>query len=86
MASRSDGRPAQGHRRRRKYCAGRHSYLKFRRQRIWNRWCAILRTHGCASRDVQTQPEIDRCIEIAHATPGAAPLLEHRRYQICLGP
>lgn len=45
--------------------------LAFRSRRVWNRWCTILDSHGYASRDVKTQAEIERCIEIAHAAPGA---------------
>lgn len=58
--------------------------LEFRRRRIWNRWCAILDTHGFASRDAQTQAEIERCIEIAHAAPGAY-IKEIYLVQIALG-
>lgn len=58
--------------------------LEFRRRRIWNRWCAILGTHGYASRDAQTQAEIERCIEIAHAAPGAY-IREIYLVQIALG-
>ena len=45
--------------------------LEFRRRRIWNRWCTILGSDGYASRDPQMQAELERCIEIAHAAPGA---------------
>ena len=58
--------------------------LEFRRRRIWNRWCTILGTHGYASRDAGTQAEIERCIEIAHAAPGAY-IKEIYLVQIALG-
>jgi hypothetical protein len=58
--------------------------LELRRRRIWNRWCAILDTHGYASRDAQTRAEIERCIEIAHAAPGAY-IEEIYLVQIALG-
>lgn len=45
--------------------------LEFQRRRIWNRWSTILDSRGFASRDEQAQAEIERCIEIAHAAPGA---------------
>lgn len=44
----------------------------FRCRSVWNRWCTILETNGYAGRDAQTQAEIERCIEIAHAAPGAS--------------
>jgi len=46
-------------------------HLTFRCRRAWNRWCTILGSNGYASRDAQTQAEIERCIEIAYAAPGA---------------
>lgn len=58
--------------------------LEFRRRRIWNRWCTILGTDGYASRDAETQAEIERCIEIAHAAPGAY-IQEIYLVQIALG-
>lgn len=58
--------------------------LEFRRRRIWNRWCAILATHGHASQDARIQAEIERCIEIAHAAPGAY-IEEIYLVQIALG-
>lgn len=58
--------------------------LEFRRQRIWNRWCTILGTHGYASRNAQTQAEVERCVEIAHAAPGAY-IKEIYLVQIALG-
>ena len=45
--------------------------LAFRCRSVWNRWCTILDSNGYASRDAQTQAEIERCIEIAQAAPGA---------------
>ena len=45
--------------------------LAFRCRTVWNRWCTILDSNGYASREAQTQAEIERCIEIAHAAPGA---------------
>lgn len=38
---------------------------------VWNRWCTILDSTGYASRDAKTQAEVERCIEIAQAAPGA---------------
>lgn len=58
--------------------------LELRRRRIWNRWCAILDSHGYASKDTQTRAEIERCIEIAHAAPGAY-IEEIYLVQIALG-
>lgn len=58
--------------------------LAFRCRSIWNRWCTILDSRGYASRDVQTQAEIERCIEIAHAAPGAY-VKEIYLIQIALG-
>jgi hypothetical protein len=45
--------------------------LAFRSRTVWNRWCTILGSNGYASRDTRTQAEIERCIEIARAAPGA---------------
>lgn len=45
--------------------------LELQRRRIWNRWCTILGSRGFASRDARIQAKIERCIEIAHAAPGA---------------
>lgn len=45
--------------------------LEFQRRRIWNRWGTILDSRGFASRDAHIQAEIERCIEISHAAPGA---------------
>lgn len=58
--------------------------LEFRRRTVWNRWCMILGTHGYASRDPETQAEIERTIEIAHAAPGAY-ITEIYLVQIALG-
>jgi hypothetical protein len=49
----------------------RASDLEFQRRRIWNRWTTILSSSGFASRDEETRAELNRCIEIAHAAPGA---------------
>ncbi|WP_312772602.1 hypothetical protein [Pseudoxanthomonas mexicana] len=51
---------------------------------VWNRWCTILGTHSYASQDSQTQAEIESCIEIAHAAPGAY-IKEIYLVQIALG-
>jgi hypothetical protein len=45
--------------------------LQYRCRRVWNRWCAIADSRGHKVRDAQTQAELERCIEIAHAAPGA---------------
>jgi hypothetical protein len=45
--------------------------LAFRCRSVWNRWCTILDSDGYVSSDAQTQAEIERCIEIARAAPGA---------------
>lgn len=45
--------------------------LAFRCRIVWNRWCTILDSNGYASRDAKTQAEVERCIEIAQAAPGA---------------
>jgi hypothetical protein len=45
--------------------------LAFRCRSVWNRWCTILDSNSYADRDAHTQAEIERCIEIAHAAPGA---------------
>jgi len=58
--------------------------LAFRCRSVWNRWCTILETNGYAGRDAQTQAEIERCIEIAHAAPGAY-VREVYLVQIALG-
>lgn len=58
--------------------------LAFKCRRVWNRWCTILDSNGYASRDTQTQAEIERCIEIAHAAPGAY-VKEIYLVQIALG-
>jgi hypothetical protein len=51
---------------------------------VWNRWCTILDSHGYASRDTKTQADVERCIEIAHAAPGAY-VKEIYLVQIALG-
>jgi len=58
--------------------------LAFLCRSVWNRWCAILDSHGYASRNAQTQAEIERCIEIAQAAPGAY-VKEIYLVQIALG-
>jgi len=58
--------------------------LAFRCRSVWSRWCTILGSHGYASRDAQTHAEIERCIEIAHAAPGAY-VKEIYLVQIALG-
>lgn len=45
--------------------------LAFRCRRVWNRWGSILDSRGYASRDADTQAALERCIQIAHAAPGA---------------
>lgn len=58
--------------------------LEFRRQRIWNRWCAILETRSYTSGRDTTQAEIEHCIQIAYAAPGAY-IEEILLVQIALG-
>lgn len=41
------------------------------RKRVWNRWVSILGSSGYATRDAELQAEIERCIRVAHAAPGA---------------
>lgn len=41
------------------------------RHRNWNRWASILGSDGFGSQDPETQAEIERCVKIAHAAPGA---------------
>jgi len=45
--------------------------LDLLRQRVWYRWVSILGTNGYASQDPDIQAQIERCIRIAHAAPGA---------------
>lgn len=45
--------------------------LASRCRSVWNRWCTILDSNSYAARDAHTRAEIERCIEIAHAAPGA---------------
>jgi hypothetical protein len=58
--------------------------LELRRRTVWNRWCTILGTQGYISRDSETQAEIERAIQIAHAAPGAY-ITEIYLVQIALG-
>lgn len=58
--------------------------LECRRRTVWNRWCAILGSQSYASLDANTKEEIERCIEIAHAAPGAY-IKEVYLVQIALG-
>lgn len=58
--------------------------LALRSRSVWNRWCTILESHGFTSRDTRTRAEIERCIEIAHAAPGAY-VKEIYLVQIALG-
>lgn len=41
------------------------------RNRVWNRWVSILGESGYATQDPELQTEIEKCIRIAHAAPGA---------------
>ena len=41
------------------------------RKRVWNRWVSILGSSGYATRDSELQAEIEKCIRVAHAAPGA---------------
>ena len=45
--------------------------LEILRQRVWSGWVTILGTSGYASQDPELQAEIEKCISIAHAAPGA---------------
>jgi len=45
--------------------------LPLRCRRVWNRWCTILDSDGYASRDEKIRSEIERCIEVSYAAPGA---------------
>lgn len=45
--------------------------LELIRDRVWNRWCSLLGTSGFASQDPEIQSEVEKCIYIAHAAPGA---------------
>ncbi|MNF56694.1 hypothetical protein D3C84_381930 [compost metagenome] len=45
--------------------------LEAAHRRVWSRWVTILGTSGYASQDPDVQKEVDRCIKIAHAAPGA---------------
>lgn len=45
--------------------------LEIVRQQVWVRWISILGTSGYASQDPHIQEEIEKCIKIAHAAPGA---------------
>lgn len=45
--------------------------LDLLRQRVWYRWVSILGTNGYASQDPDIQAQIESCIRIAHAAPGA---------------
>lgn len=45
--------------------------LELLRQQVWGRWISILDTRGYASQDPLIHEEIEKCIKIAHAAPGA---------------
>lgn len=45
--------------------------LDLMRKRVWSRWVSILGTDGYATQDAKVQSEIEECIRIAHAAPGA---------------
>ena len=45
--------------------------LDVARKQVWNRWTTILETRGYASQHPETLKEIEKCISIAHAAPGA---------------
>ncbi|MDE0127984.1 MAG: hypothetical protein OXQ86_00260 [Gammaproteobacteria bacterium] len=45
--------------------------LDEKRRQVWNRWVTILGTHGYATKDRELQEEIEDCVKIAHAAPGA---------------
>lgn len=53
------------------------------RQRVWGRWVTILGTDGFATKDRELQKEIEGCVKIAHAAPGAF-VDEVYRVQMCL--
>lgn len=40
-------------------------------RKVWTRWVTILGTSGYATQDTELQQEIEHCIKIAHAAPGA---------------
>ena len=45
--------------------------LETAHRKVWSRWVTILGTSGYATQDPELQHEIEHCIEIAHAAPGA---------------
>lgn len=45
--------------------------LELLRKRVWNRWVSILGESGYATQDSELQAEIEKCVRIAHAAPGA---------------
>lgn len=45
--------------------------LEMKRKRVWDRWVSILSSSGYARHDADLQTEIEKCIRIAHAAPGA---------------
>lgn len=45
--------------------------LEAAHRKVWSRWVTILGTSGYASQDPNVQQEIEHCIKIAHAAPGA---------------
>ncbi len=57
--------------------------LEILRKQVWNRWVAILGTDGYVSQDPETQEEIEKCVKIAHAAPGAF-VEEVYLVQLCL--
>ena len=57
--------------------------LDVKRTQVWGRWVTILGTDGYATRDKELQQEIEACVKIAHAAPGAY-VDEVYQVQLCL--
>ena len=53
------------------------------RRRVWGRWVTILGTDGYATKDRELQQEIEACVKIAHAAPGAF-VDEVYQVQLCI--
>ena len=53
------------------------------RRQVWGRWVTILGTDGYATKDRELQQEIEACVKIAHAAPGAF-VDEVYQVQLCI--
>jgi hypothetical protein len=45
--------------------------LELMRRRIWDRWISILSSESYEKQDPKSRAELEKCIRIAHAAPGA---------------